>query len=92
MKLTKALPAYGLARLNEAAGERDFGGFTQIGIRDVPVPVLLACILPGAPQRRRRKHHGELTPRQRPYFHGIYHRAPSGLVAGTLSIPEVPKG
>ena len=36
--------------------------------------------------------HGELTPRHRPNRHGRYHRAPAGLVSGTLSIPEVPQG
>ncbi len=39
-----------------------------------------------------RAFHGALTPRQRPNRHGIYHRAPGGLVSGTLSIPEVPQG
>jgi hypothetical protein len=36
--------------------------------------------------------YGALTPRQRPYRHGRYHRALEGLVSGTLSIPEVPQG
>ena len=36
--------------------------------------------------------YGELTPRHRPNRHGRYHRAPAGLVSGTLSIPEVPQG
>ena len=35
---------------------------------------------------------GALTPRHRPNRHGRYHRAPGGLVTGTLSIPEVPQG
>jgi hypothetical protein len=35
---------------------------------------------------------GALTPRQRPNRHGKYHRAPAGLVSGTLSMPEVPQG
>ena len=35
---------------------------------------------------------GALTPRHRPNRHGRYHRAPGGLVRGTLSIPEVPHG
>jgi len=36
--------------------------------------------------------YGPLTPRQRPNRQGRYHRAPGGLVNGTLSIPEVPQG
>jgi hypothetical protein len=35
---------------------------------------------------------GALTPRHRPNRHGRYHRAPTGLVSGTLSIPDVPQG
>jgi hypothetical protein len=38
------------------------------------------------------KSYGALTPRHRPNRQGRYHRAPGGLVSGTLSMPEVPKG
>lgn len=36
--------------------------------------------------------HDALTPRQRPYRQGKYHRAPGGFVGGTLSMPDVPQG
>jgi hypothetical protein len=38
------------------------------------------------------RHHGALTPRQRPYRHGKYQHAPAGLVCGTMSMPDVPQG
>jgi hypothetical protein len=57
---------------------------------EAPVPGWQQCAfrLEAVQQNRQ----GALTPRQRPNRHGRYHRAPSGFVSGTLSIPEVPQG
>ena len=54
-------------------------------------PIALVGPWPGFSSSDRASH-GELTPRHRPKRHGRYHRAPGGVVAGTLSMPEVPQG